>query len=90
MDIGYILLSKQVVETIRRDRSFALAVGSGLWTHLNDEQNNRHPLSSYIGQGVRLRTTHPVSHGREFWIVTEVDKNNEPRTTVVFPEEGGT
>lgn len=88
IDLGYTLFSKRVADLIGRDEIFAAFVGRSLHRHLKHEVTSKTPLSSYL-PGVNFKSSF-VFQGLEFWIITELDKNKMSRTTVVFPEEGGT
>jgi hypothetical protein len=90
LQLGFVMFSKKTEHYLRRDRRFAEFVGKALHRHLSrDPRTLKHALSTFMSQGVKHKTAHTFA-GVEVWVITELDTNQNPRTTVVLPDEGGT
>lgn len=82
LNIGPVLFSSQVLELMILDSSLAAIVGKKLAHHVQESD----PQVLELG-GKAKTTFYPKSF--EFVIVTELDKNQMPRTSIVLRTENG-
>jgi hypothetical protein len=89
VELGYILLSPKVRKIMSRDILFGRFIGECLGRQLRGAWNNQQNDISYDLQKKVAAQYSLADSGTMIVILTEQDKNKMPRTTVVFPEEGG-
>jgi len=93
IDLGYVLLSAKVAVGLRSDFRFAEFVGRCLHRHLNGDTGSVHQEPWQTELAIKSGTyrssyiDHPA--GFELRVITERDRNQMPRTSVVFVDEGG-
>ena len=81
IELGPVLFSSRILDAMIADSSFAKAVGESIAQH---SQNSKQVLRL----GGKIKTTFYTKE-RKFVIITELDKNQMPRTSVVFWLENG-
>ena len=81
IELGPVLLSSRILDAMITDSDFAKTVGDSIAQHA---QNS----NTFLRLGGKIKTTFYTKE-RKFVIITELDKNQMPRTSVVFWLENG-
>ncbi len=83
MDAGSVLFSTRMTDSMN-DLTFAGFVGQSFAKHLLIQFRHNWPVrSTYKYQA-------PYSSSKKIVIITELDRNRMPRTSIVFDNEAGT
>jgi len=88
--IGYVLLSQRIADEMTKSRQFSEFIGDSIGRQLRCDWGDKKEINdkAYAKQH-RISAMYKSPGGQQIMIITEVDKNLMPRTSVVFPEEGG-
>jgi predicted transcriptional regulator len=89
INVGHVLMSREVAEQFRRNRKFASFVKESLgrhrrgdWSEMSDEV--RQLNNQNLGISTRLFSWYELKGFPEVWITTEPDRSF---TTIMFPDE---